>query len=158
MRFIICCFIFLFSPYHTSSCIFMALKDANRDPKSLSAAPSFLPAIAMTAALGFLGIGAYIGFKRPLQKFNKELVNEAKQGVPVKPVSPSGLLFSRVPNSQLGAGALAAKALLYGTVLCGAGAVVSVVAVSYALDVQDVSEQRTTTPRDFQLPDSHADL
>ena len=48
---------------------------------------------------------------------------------------------ARIPNSNLGAGALAAKALVYGTALCIAGFTVTSVAVAIALGVKDVSEE-----------------
>ncbi len=119
----------------------MTEQGANTDTRLSAAprAPSFLPAIAMTAALGFLGIGAYIGFRRPIRKHNDDLATEAvNRKVPVKPIAPSVLLSARIPNSELGTGALAAKALLYGTLLCGAGALCTAVVISYTLDVKNV--------------------
>ena len=109
----------------------------------------YLPHAAFISASAFLAASALLGFRRRVAAVENESTvgqRPAAATVSVKTAeakkvpSTRELFWKPLPNSQLSAGMLATKALLYGTALCFAGAGVTVAVTMYALDVRDVRD------------------
>lgn len=104
--------------------------------------PTYVPVVLATFTCGVLGVCTYVGFQQSVRRFSESAPKEAGSSAAVDSIDhvrPSAALRMPLPNSRLGAGALAVKALFYGTLLCCAGFAVPAGIAAYTLDIRNVS-------------------
>ena len=125
--------------------------------------PTYAPVVLASGTFSVLALCSYLGFKQSFKQYNAAEARRRKGDAtpsthePMRPhvalrtryelprccvvfPVPAKMYDScRIPHSNLGAGGLAAKALLYGTALCLVGFGATGAVVASALGVRDVS-------------------